>query len=171
MCVELRLALHVKRFLQLAILQHGRIGPARRREGLAGKLRLAARDLRVETGHLHFERGDIGGGEGRIEGSQHLDRLDPLPLVHIDAFDDRWIERLNDDRRLGRDDHAGAGDHPVELGEDREQDQADQEHRHKGDRDADRHRFRGFEDLPGFRLEQPDDLVRRGFTAPRSGTE
>ncbi len=152
-------------------MRHGRIGSGRRREGLAGQLRLAACDLRVETGHLHFERGDVGGGEGRVEGSQHLAGLDPLALVHIDAFDDRRIERLNDDRPLGRDDHAAAGDHPVELGEDREQDQADQEHRHKGDRDADASRFRGFEDLPGFRLEQPDDLVRRRFTAPRSGTE
>jgi len=91
--------------------------------------------------------------------------------VHIERLDERRIERLHDDGRLGRDDLAGAGDHPVELGEDRDEDQGDEEHRQKGDRDADASRFRGFEDLPGFRLEQPDDLVRRRFTGPRSGTE
>jgi hypothetical protein len=68
--VELRLALHVKRLLQLAILHRGRLGGARRRERPASQLRLAAGDLRVEAGDLRFERADIGGGKGRIERPQ-----------------------------------------------------------------------------------------------------
>ena len=141
--VELRLALRVIGFLQLAVLRCGRVGDRRRDVRPLRQLRLGPCNLRVEVGDLRFEGADIGRGEGRIERRQDVARLHPLALAHIDRLDDRGIERLDDHRRLGRDDLAGAVHDPVEPHKGREHDQADDEAAENIHRDAHAGRLRG----------------------------
>ena len=80
-----------------------------------GKLGFATPDLRIEAGDLLLEGTDIGGRECRIERRQHLAGDDVLTFVNLDRFDQRGIERLKHDGRLGGHDLAeGAGDDAVE---------------------------------------------------------
>jgi hypothetical protein len=94
-----------------------------------------------------------------------------LAFAHIDRLDERRIERLDDERRLCGDDLAAAVDDTIEPHENRDQ----QQRYHKPGEDIDRRAhpegLGALEDLRGFGLKQPDQLVRRGITAPRSGTE
>ena len=57
---------------------------------------------------------DVGRDESRVQRCELPALLDYLAFTDVDAPDDRWIERLQHERRVHRDDlSAGAGDNPI----------------------------------------------------------
>ena len=143
----MRLTLQIVGLLQFAVASDRRIRACGRIERPLRKLCFGARDLRVKTGELQVQGGNIRTREGRVQGRQDLAGLDPLTLVHLERLDDRRIKRLDDDRRLHGNDLALAGDNAVELGEARCGEQAYDHRRQDPQCRAHASRLRGREDL------------------------
>ena len=118
---------------------------------------LFARDLRVQAVDLLPQLMDVGHSEGRVKRREQSVLFDHLALAHVDALDNRRIERLKHQRRIdGNDLPAGARNDPIDARDRQYHRERETGHAEDENRGADAQRLFRVTDRVDLRLELPD---------------
>jgi hypothetical protein len=141
------------------------IGRRSKCQRLAGELRLIARDLCLEVRDLQLILAHIRIGERLVQGREQLAGFHLVAFAHVDALDQRRVERLKHGQQfiLGDNLTLRTGDHAIDVRQETDRNQnCDQAGQGKYGYPRNE-RLARFADGVGFRLKAPDDRERGGL--------